>query len=348
MKSMDEDLEIVPFFKNIKAICCQKVLEFKSVFSGHSIEKVHARAISVSEGIVYVGGAEGNVSFTHFKDLQSDNMNFPGVEDFRDIYVNTMGACLLMNSGEKGIIWGISPGGFPQKVLDTNGVFLDGMDFWENESNGIVYGDPIGGKFFLAKTTDMGRTWNSISPKQFPNASENEGGFAGSGTGIQAIGDSTVYFGTGGSEGTARLFCSHDQGETWVAKNTPMKSDKSHGIYSIYFWTKNEGIIIGGSYIDSTYNDGICYFTEDGGESWEDRTNELKGYCSCVQGNKDGSLLVATGRVGTFYSLDKGETWLILTEKAYYSCNITEEKIILSGKNGILEFFDFKIVSTDS
>jgi photosystem II stability/assembly factor-like uncharacterized protein len=215
------------------------------------------------------------------------------------------------------------------------------MDFWNNNT-GIAYGDPVNGQFYLIKTTDTGRNWEILKPKEIPPALENEAGFAASGTGIQTMGDSTVYFATGVGS-VARLFCSDNQGETWVAKETPMRSGDSYGIYSIHFWSEQEGVIIGGSYVDSTYNEGICQYTSDGGDSWTDRSTGLAGYCSCVAGTKKGELLVATGRMGTFYSLNKGKSWEILTKTAYYTCTITETNIVLSGKNGILEFIEYNL-----
>ena len=38
---------------------------------------------------------------------------------------------------------------------DTKGMFLDAMDF-HNDKYGIVIGDPIAGKIFLAETKDAG------------------------------------------------------------------------------------------------------------------------------------------------------------------------------------------------
>ncbi len=176
-----------------------------------------------------------------------------------------------------------------------------------------------------------------------PKALENEGGFAASGSSIQAIGERTVYFGAGlGAE--ARLFCSNDRGYNWVAKSTPMKSGEgSYGIYSMFFLSEDEGFIIGGSYEDSTYNTDICHYTKNAGNSWKSRSNGLLGYCSCIHGRADGKLLVATGKMGTFYSVDKGKNWQVLSEKPFYTCHVTNETVVLSGRNGVLTFIDYTL-----
>ena len=41
-------------------------------------------------------------------------------------------------------------------------MFLDAMDFFDGK-NGIVIGDPIDNKIFLAKTMDGGNTWNQLT-----------------------------------------------------------------------------------------------------------------------------------------------------------------------------------------
>ncbi len=287
------------------------------------------------DGVISVHPLDSSYSqFAHQTEID-------GMEDFRDLYCNQIGACLFMNSGKLGALWVIAPDGSKYDVFAMQDVFLDGMDFWGDEV-GIVYGDPVDGKFFIAKTINSGMTWNVLNSKQMPGALENEGGFAASGTGLQTTGDSTVYFGTGlGSR--ARLFCSYDQGESWIVKDTPMKSGDSFGIYSMYFWSESEGVVIGGSYLDSTYNKGICQYTADGGDSWSDRSKGLLGYCSCVQGTASGDLLIATGRMGTFYSLNKGKSWKVFTEKSYYSCFVTADHIVLSGRDGILEIFEYDL-----
>jgi len=201
---------------------------------------VHSRALYASEEIAVIGGVGGEVA-VQFIDQEKEGSNqikIEGTEDFRDVHCNNDGVCIFLNSGSTAIITGIPPNGIPLEVYRKDSVFLDGMDFW-NKEQGIAYGDPVDGHFFLIKTKDTGLNWEELSPTTLPVALKKEAGFAASGSGIQTIGDSTVYFATGLGE-TARLFCSYDQGENWLAKNTPMRSgDASYGIYSIYFWSQN-------------------------------------------------------------------------------------------------------------
>jgi len=322
------------------------VLEFDTIFFGYSNEGTHSRAIDISGNYVGVAGKGGQVTVMTLDTVSPEVLktkSFEGFEDFRDMEFVAGGAALFMNSGENGLIYGVAPGGGGgQIVFDTSGVFLDGLDFWESDQNyGIVYGDPIGGRFFLARTENMGRNWNALTPNQMPKALPNEAGFAASGSGIQTIGDSTVYFGTGNAS-KARLFKSEDKGNNWTVFETPMKAGEGFGIYSLYFWSENEGVVIGGSYLDSTYKDKICFYTNDGGENWENRSEGLGGYCSIITSANDGGITIASGRMGTYYSVDKGNNWHRLTNRGYYTCMIQDNMVFLSGKNGAYAVFKYK------
>ncbi|NOQ75298.1 MAG: hypothetical protein GQ574_25025 [Crocinitomix sp.] len=322
-----------------------QAISYKTQFKGTSANGAHARALFVGDLYIIAAGQNGNMG-VHILDTAFNRPHIqdsiPGIEDFRDVRLNADGNCLLMNSGENGMIYGISRGSFRRVLYDTAGVFFDGMAFW-NDRNGIVFGDPINGKFFLAKTETAGALWEPITPNSMPNALENEAGFAASGTSIQAVGDSTVYFGTG-MGASSRLFCSYDQGENWIVKNTPMRAGDSYGIYAMYFWTQNEGIIVGGSYKDSTYKKDICQYTNNGGDSWQVRTNGLLGYCSSIHGTANGEFIVATGRMGTFYTTNKGQTWDVLVDRAYYSCFVTDERVALLGRNGTMEILNYTLI----
>lgn len=341
---------LIILFLGLLAACAptNRVINYEHQFIGQSANGAHARGIAMNNMFVVLAGQHGNLGI-HLIDTTLEAMHIQdsvtSIEDFRDVFLDDRGNCLLMNSGENGIIYGIAGGRHRDVLYDTAGVFFDGMDFW-NKDAGIVFGDPINKKFFLAITTNMSGRWTPLTPTTLPDALENEAGFASSGTSIQTIGDSTVYFGTG-MGAKARLFCSYDRGQNWVAKNTDMKSGDSYGIYSMFFWSENEGVIVGGSYKDSTYKKDICQYTQDGGDTWQVRSKGLEGYLSCVQGTKDGGLLVATGRMGTFYSTNQGLSWDVLVDRPFYSCFVNDQKIVLVGRNGATEILNYRLASAN-
>lgn len=316
-------------------------LQYATIYRGHSKEGLSGRAMTfVNQDAVIVAGPKGVFCGRYFGGDLVEQPPLNGAEDIRDIHLFHNGTISLMSSGDTGRIYVLGFNGEQALVFDTNKVFLDGFDFWD-EQNGIVYGDPVNTHFFLAKTSDAGRSWKAFTPAVFPAILNKEAGFAASGTGIQCLDDSTVYFATGMAD-TARLFCSYDQGNSWVAKNTPLKSGGSYGIYSIYFWSEKEGMIVGGSWEQTDYAKQICYYTSDGGETWINRSKGLGGYLSCIQGNEAGTCLFATGDQGTYFTLDKGLHWHLLFERNYYSIVVNKDFVAFAGREGSLEILRYQ------
>ncbi|MBI3135449.1 MAG: hypothetical protein HYZ14_12305 [Bacteroidetes bacterium] len=316
-------------------------LQYATIYHGYSKEGLHGRAVTfVNQDAVIVAGPRGVFCGKYFGGELIEQPALQGAADIRDIHLFNNGTIALLSSGDTAKLYVLGFNGEQATVFDSAGVFLDGFDFWD-EQNGIAYGDPVNDKFFLVKTTDAGRSWKAFTPEIFPSVLEKEAGFAASGTGIQCLGDSTVYFATGMAD-TARLFCSYDQGKTWVTKNTPLKSGDSYGIYSIYFWSETEGMIIGGSWEQTTYKKQICYYTADGGNTWINRSKGLGGYSSCINGNENGTCLFATGDQGTYFTLDKGLHWHLLFERNYYSIAINQDFVAFAGRDGVLEVLRYK------
>lgn len=314
--------------------------KYEIIYDGFSSEGIHSRGLALTEDRIYVGGERGIISSFDYEGNDKGRDVVNNIEDFRDIDVVHDSTVLYLNSGSNGIIVRQERGQPKQNVFVQPGVFLDGMDFWDDQ-NGMAYGDPLKRRFFILTTDNSGGSWTRLKPEVLPNPVDNEAGFAASGTGLDCVGDSTVFIGTGMCK-SPRVLVSHDRGASWEAKETPMVGGDSHGIYSLYFWNENEGVIIGGSYVYPDLNDSICFYTPDGGNTWLDRSNGLGGYCSTIQGNKDGSLLIASGRTATYYSTNKGETWDLLFEETYYSCKVNDEYIVFSGKKGKFRILKYR------
>jgi photosystem II stability/assembly factor-like uncharacterized protein len=325
------------------AMSCSAV-RFDSVYKGYSNKGKHSRGLAYVGDNVVVSGYNGYYAW--FKLYNNEWLRRDSVlnmEDFRGVHMRTNRSLVLMNSGTKGSIWSVEFAGNKSLSYDSTGVFLDGISFYpDNDFEGVAYGDPMDSTFMMYRTMNGGSTWHQIESRRLPIILKNEAGFAASGTGIQTPVKDVIYIGTGVSD-TARILRSFDGGRKWDAVNTPIRSGNHYGIYSMHFTSKEEGFVIGGSYIDSTYKEKICYYTQDRGETWVNRSEGLPGYMSCIYGNQDLSMIVATGRMGTYYSLNKGVDWNLLTETAYCSCLVTEKKVILSGRYGIFEVFNYSI-----
>ena len=316
-------------------------IQIDTIYKGYSMKGKHTRGIDASKDLIVVSGSKG--SFATFNNLKSKFNDYDwvtGMEDFRDVHINPDGSILFLNSGVQGQIWQVK-NGKQSLVYSQDNLFLDGFDF--KDSIGFAYGDPINDSTFVVlKTTNYGQTWQPISSKKLPLIIKDEAGFAASGTGIQMVDEQSVYIATGVGE-KSRIMRSFDLGETWDVIETPMKSGEHYGIYSMHFNSISEGFVIGGSYKDSAYHDKICYYTQDKGKNWENKSKGLPGYMSCIDANENMTLVVTTGRLGTYYSVNKGEKWQLLTKMPYYSCRVTDSQIVLAGRFGTFELLNYTL-----
>ncbi len=155
--------------------------------------------------------------------------------DFRDVEaVNADTAYLLsIGPGEQSRVYKTIDAGQHWRLLFTNpdpSGFFDGFAFW-NPREGILFGDPVDGRFAIAVTHD-GETWTRQHPTM-PPALPNEGAFAASGTSIAVRGRQEVWFATG-SGASARVFMSHNKGQSFTAMDTPLRHDaQMSGIFGM-------------------------------------------------------------------------------------------------------------------
>jgi len=78
-------------------------------------------------------------------------------------------------------------------------MFLDAMEFWDNDS-GIVLGDPINGKFFIAHSFDGGESWHEVPARELPQADSGEACFASSGTNVRRMMKTSCFVSGGSSQ----------------------------------------------------------------------------------------------------------------------------------------------------
>jgi photosystem II stability/assembly factor-like uncharacterized protein len=126
--------------------------------------------------------------------------------DFRDIEAFDATTAVIMAVDAPAYILKTNDAGESWKVVyenNTKGMFLDAMEFW-NEQAGIVIGDPIDGRFFIARSFDGGSTWKEIPNDFKPKADSGEALFAASGTNIRVLDHDEAVFVTGGT--SSRVF----------------------------------------------------------------------------------------------------------------------------------------------
>ena len=209
--------------------------------------------------------------------------------DIRDIHGFDDGTAIATTAGTPARIYRTTNGGITWKSCgEKTGAFFDSISFW-NDSNGILMSDPIDGRLFLVGTNNGGKTWRPLPPKRMPQLEPGEAGFAASGTNICCLGEKglAVALANGATDrGTlnSRILYSPDRCNTWSSWATPIRTNKTSGIFSTCFINRNIGCIVGGNFKepdDTSYNYAV---TKDGGETWATPSPRVppSGYRSCV------------------------------------------------------------------
>jgi photosystem II stability/assembly factor-like uncharacterized protein len=112
------------------------------------------------------------------------------------------------------------------------------------------------------------------------------------------------------------------------------------GAFSMDFYNKRKGIIVGGNYDNQKDNSINKATTNDRGKTWKivSKDNAF-GYASCVQfmPKSRGRVLYTCGTSGVYYSTNFGENWTkILDDTDFYTLRFSgKNNIYLAGKNKV-------------
>ena len=286
------------------------------------------RGLSVVDNLtVWVSGSAGTVGRSEDGGLSWKWMTIRGFEktDFRDIEAFDKMTALVMGIGEPAYILKTVDGGERWKVVfenKTKGMFLDAMEFW-NEQSGIVIGDPIQNKFYIARTFDGGSTWQGIPDQNLPVADSGEACFASSGTNIRKITNKEAVFISGGLSS-----CIYIRGTK--TRLPILQGKESWGANSIAVNHKNKMIVVGGDFTTKDSMTKNCFITDDGGKTFTAPVIGPHGYRSCVE-YIGRSAWVSCGLNGIDYSADDGLNWKWISTESFHVCQ--------KAKNGRAVFF---------
>ncbi len=307
-------VSIISFFTAIMMVAICQGQTIKLLTSG---TRTSIRGLSVvDDKTVWVSGSNGTVGLSKDTGVTWLWMTVKGFEktDFRDIEAFDAKTAIIMGIDSPAYILKTVDGGETWKTVfedHTSGMFLDAMEFW-NEQSGIAIGDPIGGKFFIARTFDGGNTWRGIPELFRPVADSGEACFSSSGTNIRRINKSEAVFISGGMK--SNLFIRNDKIKIPIIQGTP-----STGANSLAVKNRNVMMVVGGDYQarDSTTNN--CAFTENAGKTWTMPTVPPHGYRSCVE-YLGRDKWITCGLNGVDYTTDNGKTFYWISKEGYHVC----------------------------
>lgn len=301
--------------------------------------KTSLRGLSVvNDKVIWVSGSNGMVgkSANGGKDWKWFQIKRFETTDFRDIEAFDATTAVVMSVGEPGYLLRTTDGGENWKVVyenKTKGIFLDAIEFWNSEA-GIVIGDPIDGKIFIARTFDGGFSWQAIPEMYRPKADEGEALFAASGTAIRALDRDEAVFVSGGK--TSHVYIRDKK-----IKLPIVQGKASTGAFSVAVWDRNKLnggnklIVVGGDYAADSSSVSNCFYSTNRGQSWQAAKKPPVGYKSCVDYITEKEL-VACGTSGVDYSLDGGENWQQISRDGYNTCIRAKDgkTVYLAGSNG--------------
>lgn len=296
--------------------------------------KIYARGLYVDSQRILVGNSDGSLYLINISSKKSQLLF--KLEDFTEMRdVEKCGNSYWgIQSGDNGKLVRIDNSG-ATKVLhpdEWKGRFFDGLDFYN--STGFLMGDPVDSIFTLYHTTDAGKTWEKCSGEV--RAYKGEAGFAGSGTNVQILNDSTYIFITGGEK--SRFIKSTDNGKTWNDVIVPYYPGESIGAYSVCFANDSIGVIVGGDWSSPELHNNTSFYTYDSGLTWMNSKEPTNGYRSCAYYFE--GVFYSCGSTGIDFSTDNGITWDTFAEGNYFTLGSNGKKLIATTINGSIAFFD--------
>lgn len=304
---------------------------------------VELRGLSVaSDRVAWASGAKGTILRT----LDGEAWRVvpvPGAEalDFRDIQAfdaNTAIA-LTIGPGASSNVFKTTDGGATWRKVFTNSEpdgFWDAIAF-SDARRGVLFGDPVRGRFQVFTTEDGGETWTAVAEAGMPAALENEGAFAASGQCLVTGPSNRVAFVTGGAA-QSRVFASTDGGRHFTVSASPVPTGApSRGLFAAAWLDPKTLLVVGGDYRDRALAGVNAGRSGDGGVSWEPIGAKPVGFLSSiVAGPSNDGGLVAVGLAGTGVSRDGGRTWTALDDTPYNTAGFAKTTGWAVGPKGVI------------
>ena len=279
--------------------------------------KASFRGLSVVDNnTIWVSGSNGTVGKSIDGGITWKFLNIKGFEkiDFRDIEAFDDMTAIIMGTDAPSYLLKTIDGGKSWDIVfkDTSkGMFLDAMEFW-NEQSGIVIGDPIDGRFFIARTFDGGKNWTPIPFQNRPIADSGEACFASSGTNIRKLNKQEAIFISGGLH--SNCFIKDKKINAGIIQGT-----ESTGANSLAIKNSDNFIIVGGDFNKKEDTAKNCLITKDGGKTWLSPKTNPSGYRSCVEYlNKKN--WITCGLNGVDYSNDNGLNFKKISDTGFHVC----------------------------
>jgi hypothetical protein len=285
----------------------------------------------VNDKVFWVSGSNGTVGRSLNGGDSIKWMKVSGLEkrDFRDIEAFDANTAIIIAVDTPALILKTVDGGATWKIVfedNRPGMFLDAMEFW-NSNSGIVVGDPINGKIFIARTFDGGETWRGLPEENYPSVEAGEAMFAASGTNVAKLNQQEAVFVTGGKR--SRLFIRNEKIVLPV-----IQGEEFTGANSVAVYDEKNIIIVGGDFSKDTSHTKNCVLTKDKGKTFLVPQTPPFGYRSCVTYITK-KQLITCGTSGIDVSEDGGMNWRNISAIGFHVVQKAKngKAVFLAGRN---------------
>jgi hypothetical protein len=303
---------------------------------------VSLRGLSAPDDkVIWVCGSEGTVGLSTDGGINWKWMSVPHYEksDFRDVAAFSDREALIMGITQPAVILKTKDGGETWQTVfrDSNqSVFLDGMDF--SGSNGILVGDPVNSKIFLAQTKNRGDNWEVLSGKNQTVTEQGEAFFAASGSGIKWRPGNHYAFVSGGKRSNLYLDGSG------IHELQLSAGEESTGANSIAVDPSdpNLAFITGGDFSADSIINGNAVAVRFHPFHQVRPDSPPHGYRSCVE-YITGQTLICCGTSGVDISTDGGMNWKLISGKSFHVCGRSGggKTVFLAGAHGTIARLDW-------
>lgn len=312
--------------------------------AAQSVRGVHV----VNDSVAWLSGTNGFFGKTEDrgKSWTYGTISTEHTTDYRSIFAFDKNTAIAVGIGSPAVIYKTKDGGQHWDLVyfntDSN-MFLDGIQF-ENQQQGVVVGDPIGGYAFILETFDQGENWSETTKTP---AMVQEGAFAASNSSIGVYGNGGYVFGFGSPAGTRILNYNNKKlDDHFHSYSVPFFKGEACGIYALDVKPDQGWVIaVGGSYLAPERTDSCSYISFDYGQTFKPLPNDAGGYRSCVRfiPHSDYGILVASYE-SMWISHNLGKQWTNLNIKDVFAFDYAPSGswLVMVGKSGTVRsvYFD--------
>ncbi len=282
----------------------------------------------VSDKIIWASGSNGMVAKSTDGGNNFSWMQVPNFEkrDFRDIEAFDSNTAIIIAIAEPAQILKTVDGGKHWNIVftdSTKGMFLDAMSFYNNK-NGIVIGDPINNKTFIATTRDGGNNW--IKKDSTPTLTEGEAFFASSGSNI-VYQKKKMLFVSGGKK--SNLYYNNKKYELPIVQGLESTGANSIDVFN------NKAIIVGGDFSKDSSTTNNCVLVDLKKMIFTQPKTSPTGYRSSVVYINQ-NIAIACGLNGVDISNDAGLNWQKISNDGFHVVKKSKKSkaVFLAGSKG--------------